>query len=81
MVFSEMYCDAIDPPTTAMAVATACPKMAPVATPAAATPAHLFKLCRWHMLFNIQANASANIADALFAEGHDLTDAQSRLLL
>lgn len=40
MVFSDMYCDAIDPPMTAMAVAIACPKIAPVATPAADTPHH-----------------------------------------
>lgn len=43
MVFSDMYCDAIDPPMTAMAVAIACPKMAPVATPAADTPHHHVK--------------------------------------
>lgn len=32
-VFSEIYWEAIDPLMTAMAVAIACPKIAPVATP------------------------------------------------
>ncbi len=33
MVFSEIYCEANAPPSTAIAVATTWPRIAPVATP------------------------------------------------
>ena len=51
MVFSEMYCEAMDPLATAMAVATACASVAPNATPTVSNPSDLMFLCtaEWHI--------------------------------